>query len=77
MSTLLLASFTDCCALVINADLIAAGDQVGLACLSRAAAPATCGLDIEVPEIMVAPGRPTIVPAMSPARSAALTPAGE
>ena len=36
-------------AVVIMADLMAAGDQVGCSCLSSAAMPATCGDDIEVP----------------------------
>src|SRR5687767_5114008 len=33
----------------MRADLIAAGDQSGCACVSSAPRPATCGLDIEVP----------------------------
>ena len=33
----------------MRADLIAIGDQSGWASLRRAARPATCGLDIEVP----------------------------
>src|SRR5687767_2070301 len=33
----------------MRADLIAAGDQSGCACLISAPRPATCGLDIEVP----------------------------
>jgi len=37
-------------AVVISADLMAAGDQSGCCCLSSAATPATCGLAIEVPE---------------------------
>ena len=36
-------------ALVISADLIAIGDQPGWRSFSRAATPATCGDDIEVP----------------------------
>src|SRR5512139_2168985 len=36
-------------AVVINADLIAAGDQVGYFCFKSAARPAMCGLDMEVP----------------------------
>ncbi len=36
-------------AVVIRDDLMAAGDQVGCCCISTAARPATCGLDIEVP----------------------------
>ena len=38
-------------AVVISADLAAAGVQSGWACLSRANTPATCGLDIDVPAI--------------------------
>jgi hypothetical protein len=34
---------------VISADLIAIGDQLGYFSFSSAARPATCGLDIEVP----------------------------
>ena len=36
--------------MVINADLMAAGLQVGWRCLSSAATPATCGEAIEVPD---------------------------
>ena len=46
------------------ADLIAYGDHVGLAWRSSAAVPATCGLAIDVPEIMSAPGPGMSVPAM-------------
>src|SRR4051794_449341 len=50
--------------LVINADLIAIGLQSGCRCLSSAASPATCGLDIDVPlsklkESPLAPGGAT------------------
>ncbi len=38
-------------AVVMIADFAAAGLQSGFACLSRANTPATCGLDIDVPEI--------------------------
>src|SRR5947199_4824071 len=38
-------------AVVMRADLIAAGDHVGCACLTSAPAPATCGEDIDVPEM--------------------------
>src|SRR5262245_66583298 len=34
---------------VIRADLIIIGDQVGCSCFSKAATPATCGVDIDVP----------------------------
>src|SRR5574340_909488 len=33
----------------MSADLIAIGDQLGWACMRRAARPATCGLDMDVP----------------------------
>ena len=36
-------------AVVMNADLIAIGDQSGCACFSSAPRPAMCGLDIDVP----------------------------
>src|SRR5215468_5498393 len=39
-----------CDAVVISADLMVIGSQLGLALLSRAAMPAMCGLDIEVPD---------------------------
>src|SRR4051812_28620481 len=38
-------------AVVISADLMAIGENFGRACFSRAATPATCGLDMEVPEM--------------------------
>jgi hypothetical protein len=38
-----------CVAVVISADLIAVGVQVGFFCLSSAAMPAMCGLAIDVP----------------------------
>lgn len=38
---------------VIKADLIAAGDHVGQNDLTYAAAPVTCGHDIEVPDMML------------------------
>ena len=38
-------------AVVISADCICAGRPVGRACVSRAPAPAACGLAIEVPEM--------------------------
>src|SRR5262245_4250387 len=34
---------------VINADLIIIGDHVGCSCFNKAATPATCGVDMEVP----------------------------
>src|SRR3990170_1851383 len=44
-------SRTSCEAVVIRADLAAAADHSGCACLSSANRPATCGLDIDVPAI--------------------------
>src|SRR5688572_943165 len=38
-------------AVVMSADLTHIGDQVGLALMSNAARPATCGEDIDVPEM--------------------------
>ena len=37
--------------MVISADCDCAGDQSGRACFNSAPAPATCGLDIDVPEM--------------------------
>ncbi len=37
--------------------LTSAGAQPGWACLTRAAMPATCGVAIEVPDLMLAPTR--------------------
>jgi hypothetical protein len=45
-----LPSLSVCVAVVISADLIAAGDQPGNFAFINAAMPAMCGLDIEVPE---------------------------
>ncbi|KAG5588892.1 hypothetical protein H5410_039406 [Solanum commersonii] len=47
-----LARFT-VLAVVMIADLIAAGDQVGCVLFSNAATPLRCGQDIEVPDIML------------------------
>ena len=46
--------------MVISADFAIAADQSGCACFSSANAPATCGLDIEVPAIAAnsSPGTP-------------------
>src|SRR3954452_18884176 len=41
---------SSCPAVVIRADLTSAGVQVGWVARSSAATPATCGLDIEVPD---------------------------
>lgn len=37
----------------MRADLIAAGLQLGYAAFNKTAAPATCGVDIEVPDRML------------------------
>jgi hypothetical protein len=41
---------SDVSAVVIIADLMAAGDQVGCALLTSAATPLRCGADMDVPE---------------------------
>ncbi len=57
-------------AVVIRADFTADGDQSGWAWSSRAIRPATCGADIEVPEIdwNSCPGRPSSGVGVLPAR---------
>ena len=44
------ASVTDCRAVVTSADLSTEGVHSGCACSNRAATPATCGVDMDVPD---------------------------
>ncbi len=55
----------------MRADLAAAADQRGCACLIRAKRPATCGLDIDVPLIdwNSSPGTPKFGTGVLPART--------
>ena len=47
---IVLPALSFCDAVVMMADLIAAGDQLGCFALMSVAIPAMCGEDIEVPE---------------------------
>ena len=57
-------------AVVISADLMAAGDQVGCACLSSSATPVTCGVAIDVPSYDAQSGGARSVPAATASRCA-------
>ena len=53
MSLMVSSALSTLYAVVISADLMAAGLQSGCACRSSAAMPLTCGHDMDVPEMML------------------------
>ncbi|WBS00797.1 hypothetical protein OU994_21130 [Pseudoduganella sp. SL102] len=65
-----------CAAVVISADLIAAGDQPGCCWRSSAARPATCGLAIDVPVWKPNRAEPGAVPAWTMLLRYSWSPAG-